>query len=128
MLLAAIPGKVGDGSKISVENKMVVSGTEVTAKQDTFIGAALGEANLRRFLVAPKGAAVTGITETADGKTIFVNIQHPGESISAADAADPSKYLSHWPGNAAYGAGGALARPRAATVMVVKDDGGRAGS
>ena len=45
-----------------------------------------------------------------------------------ATAPDPSKYTSHWPGNAGYGAGGANARPRSATVMIVKDDGGTIGS
>lgn len=54
MLLAAIPGTVGDGAKITVDNSMTVSGAEVTGKQETFIGAALGDAKLRRFLVAPK--------------------------------------------------------------------------
>ena len=41
---------------------------------------------------------------------------------------DPTRYQSHWPGNAGYGAGGATARPRAATVMVAKDNGGRVGT
>jgi secreted PhoX family phosphatase len=45
-----------------------------TSNNDHFIGATLGEARLCRFLVAPKGAEVTGITETEDSKTLFVNI------------------------------------------------------
>lgn len=121
MLLAAIPGKVGDGAKISIENKMTVSGTEVSAKQDTFIGAALGDAKLRRFLVAPKGAEVTGITETADGKTIFVNIQHPGENTLAIGSASGFTFESQWPGNAGYGPQG---RPRSATIVITRTDGG----
>ena len=121
MLLAAIPGKVGDGSKISVENKMMVSGTEVTAKQDTFIGAALGDAKLRRFLVAPVGAEVTGITETADGKTIFVNIQHPGEDTRAIGTASAFTHTSQWPGNMGYVPTG---RPRSATIVITRTDGG----
>ncbi len=76
MLLAAVPGQVGDGGRVTVKNSMTVNGATVTGTQDTFIGAALGDAKLRRFLVAPKGAEVTGITETEDGKTLFVNIQH----------------------------------------------------
>ena len=66
--------------------------------------------------------------ETPDGKTMFINIQHPGETILAADVADPTKYVSHWPGNAGYGNGGALARPRSATIVITKDDGGKIGS
>jgi hypothetical protein len=82
----------------------------------------------KRFLTAPLGAEVTGLAESPDGKTLFINIQHPGENTAAANVADPSKYESHWPGNgagvAAYGPGGATARPRSATVMITKDDGG----
>jgi secreted PhoX family phosphatase len=91
------------------------------AKQDTFIGAALGEVNLRRFLVAPKGAEVTGITETADGKTIFVNIQHPGENTAAIGTAADFTYESQWPGNMGYGPKG---RPRSATIVITRTDGG----
>ena len=121
MLLAALPGKVGDGGKITVENKMTVGGSEVTAKQDTFLGAALGEAKLRRFLVAPPGAEVTGITETADGKTLFVNIQHPGENTKALGSAAGFSFESQWPGNAGYGPAG---RPRSATLVITRTDGG----
>ena len=125
MLLAALPGSVGDGSKITVDNKMTVSGAEVTAKQDTFIGAALGEAKLRRFLTAPKGAEVTGITETADGKTLFVNIQHPGENTPAVGSAAVHAFESQWPGNANYGPAG---RPRSATIVITRTDGGVIGA
>jgi secreted PhoX family phosphatase len=121
MLLAALPGQVGDGSRISVDNRMTVSGAEVTGRQDTFIGAALGEAKLRRFLVAPKGAEVTGITETADGKTLFVNIQHPGENTPAIGTAAAFTNESMWPGNQGYGPTG---RPRSATIVITRTDGG----
>mgnify|MGYP003460278011 CR=1 FL=1 len=46
---------------------------------------------------------------------------------TAANVAKPEKYTSHWPGNAGYGPGGALARPRSATIVITKDDGGRIG-
>lgn len=124
MMLAAIPGQVGDGGKVTVNNKMVVAGQEQTSQQDTFIGAALGEAKLRRFLVCPKGAEVTGVTETADGKTLFVNIQHPGEQTPALGDATEFKFQSTWPGNMGYGAAG---RPRSATIVITKDDGGIVG-
>jgi secreted PhoX family phosphatase len=38
--------------------------------------------DVRRFLVGPAGCEVTGVTETPDGRTLFVNIQHPGEPLS----------------------------------------------
>ena len=89
----------------------------------------LGESRLRRFLVAPKGAEVTGLTETADGKTIFVNIQHPGENTPAVGTAASHTLESQWPGNggglaAAYGPTG---RPRSATLVITKNDGGKIG-
>ena len=77
--------------------------------------------------MGPKDCEITGCTETPDGKALFVNIQHPGETITSANIADPATWLSHWPGNAGYGAGGATARPRSATVVSTKDDGGRIG-
>jgi secreted PhoX family phosphatase len=78
--------------------------------------------------VGPVDCEITGICETPDGRAIFVNVQHPGESISRANVTDPSKYLSHWPGNAGYGAGGANARPRSATIVITRNDGGLIGA
>jgi secreted PhoX family phosphatase len=119
MLLAAIPGQVGDGGKVTVKNKMVVNGVEQTGTQETFVGAALGEAKLRRFLVSPAGAEVTGITETADGRTLFVNIQHPGELSKALSTGMAPQ--STWPGNQGVGVKG---RPRSATIVITRKDGG----
>jgi secreted PhoX family phosphatase len=95
----------------------------------TFIGGILGESRLRRFLVAPKGAEVTGMTETPDGKTVFVNIQHPGENTPAIGTAASFTLESQWPGNggglpAGYGPTG---RPRSATLIITKNDGGKIG-
>ena len=127
MLVAAIPGTVGDGSALTVSNSVTVSGTTTTSTQNTFMGKVLGESRLRRFLVGPKGAEVTGITETADGKAIFVGIQHPGENATKYD--DVTQGV--WPTNAANGVGGKYGvgtRPRSATIIITKDDGGRIGS
>jgi len=125
MMLAGVPGKVGDGAKTTL-NYTKTDGSTVAI--DTYVGKAPVADALRRFLVGPVDCEVTGCAETPDGKTLFVNIQHPGESISAADVANPAAYLSHWPGNAGYGAGGASARPRSATIAISKDDGGLIGS
>jgi secreted PhoX family phosphatase len=77
---------------------------------------------IRRFLTAPVNCEVTGITFTPDGRTAFLNIQHPGETPSdRSDPADPSKY-SNWPD---YQPGG---RPRSATVVVRRRDGGVVGT
>ena len=67
-------------------------------------------------------AEVTGVTLTPDARTMFINIQHPGESASdRSDPADPAKY-SNWPD---YQPGG---RPRAATVVIRRKDGGVIGA
>lgn len=80
-------------------------------------------------LASPADCEITGCCETPDGKTLFINIQHPGEAITKANITDPTKYLSHWPANAGYGAGGATtARPRSATIVITKNDGGLIGS
>jgi secreted PhoX family phosphatase len=117
MLLAALPGQRGDGStqKIAYGDKTVT----------THVGKPQTPATLKRFLVGPKGAEITGITETPDGRAIFVNVQHAGENTKMANVADPSKYESHWPTNAGYGAG---KRPRSATIVITKNDGGVIGS
>ena len=89
------------------------------------VGASLTADTLKRFLVGPSACEITGLCETPDGKTMFINIQHPGETTAQANLADPTKYSSQWPSNAGYGAG---KRPRAATIVITKNDGGRIGS
>jgi secreted PhoX family phosphatase len=77
---------------------------------------------IRRFLTGPAGCEVTGVTTTGDGRTMFVNIQHPGEPASErSDPANP-KAVSSWPDGNAGG------RPRSATVVIEKEDGGVIGT
>jgi secreted PhoX family phosphatase len=121
MMLAAVPGTVGDGQEVTLNYG---SNGSVTTR----MGAKPTASTLKRFLVGPVDQEITGLCETPDGRVLFVNVQHPGEETAFTDIADPSKYTSHWPGNAGYGAGGATARPRSATVMVTKNDGGRIGT
>jgi uncharacterized protein len=114
MLLAAVPGRVGDG-----EQKTITSVDGAASKSvDTFVGKTLGEKNLRRFLVGPKQCEITGVAETPDGKTLFVNIQHPGEE--SVPNFETGEFGSHWPD-------GGLARPRSATIAITRDDGGSVG-
>jgi secreted PhoX family phosphatase len=122
MMLAGLPGTVGDGKKVTVPNAKA-DGSVVNI--DTYVGKAPTADTLKRFLVGPKGCELTGIAETPDGKALFVNIQHPGETTAAANIGDPTKYTSQWPANAGYGAG---KRPRSATLVITKNDGGRIGS
>ena len=67
---------------------------------------------IRRFLVGPKQCEVTGLAFTPDSKTLFINIQHPGENGSSG---------STWPD-------GGSNMPRSATVIITKNDGGVIGT
>ncbi|MCL5049990.1 MAG: PhoX family phosphatase [Firmicutes bacterium] len=70
---------------------------------------------VRRFLTGPVDCEVTGVVTTPDGRTMFVNIQHPGEGTASTG------FSSDWPdGNGA--------RPRSATVVITRDDGGVVGA
>lgn len=115
MMLAAVPGQVGDGGKKTITNTDGAKSKTV----DTYVGAPPGDTNLRRFLVGPKECEITGVIETPDGKALFVNIQHPGED-SKPNYADSASFGSHWPD-------GGTARPRSATIVITKDDGGLIG-
>jgi len=69
---------------------------------------------VRRFLTGPAGCEVTGITQTRDGRTMFVNIQHPGERPDDTPSI-PGAPLSRWPENE-------FGRPRSATVVIQRAD------
>ncbi len=73
---------------------------------------------IKRFLTGPAGCEITGPVFAPDGKSLFVNIQHPGESNSMR--ADPAnmKAVSSWPD------GDKGNKPRSATVVIRRDDGG----
>ena len=122
MMLAAVPGQVGDGGKKTLSyTKADGSKLDIV----TPVGKAATESTLKRFLVGPKGSEITGLAETPDGKAIFVNIQHPGEGTAMANVGDATKYQSQWPSNAGYGAG---KRPRSATIVTTQNDGAKTGT
>ena len=114
MMLAAIPGTVGDGGTRTITNSL----NGAAGSQTTRIGKAPGAA-LKRFLVGPKFCEITGIDSTPDGRTLFVNIQHPGEG------GGPTNITSNWPQSQATGTG--TGRPRSATIVITKTDGGIVG-
>lgn len=70
---------------------------------------------IRRFLVGPPGCELSGACFTPDGRTLFVNVQHPGEPTTEALLAE-GRLRSHWPD-------GHPARPRSAVVVVEREDG-----
>ncbi len=64
---------------------------------------------IERFLVGPKECEVTGCTWSADRRTMFVGIQHPGERGD-----------SSWPD-------GGNSIPKSAVIAIQRDDGGLIG-
>ena len=77
---------------------------------------------VRRFLTGPRGCEVTGVIQTPDQRTMFVNIQHPGETPGErSDPANP-KAISAWPDGPQGG------RPRSATLAIRRVDGGVIGT
>ena len=64
---------------------------------------------IRRFLTGPVNCEITGATLTPDGTTMFINVQHPGETPSdRSDPAEPGKF-SNWPD---FSPAAGRARPR----------------
>jgi secreted PhoX family phosphatase len=85
---------------------------------------------VRRFMTGPRGCEITGVTMTPDQRTMFVNVQHPGESTTywnsqfgAPSTSNPST-VSNWP----FGTQSNPRRPRPATVVIQRKDGGRIGT
>ncbi len=85
---------------------------------------------IKRFLSGPREQEVTGVVMTPDCKTMFVNYQHPG------DQSTPTNFTSNWPDNGAiYRHPGddivpvnpAGPRPRSATIVITREDGGEIG-
>jgi secreted PhoX family phosphatase len=135
MMLAAVAGRVGDGQALSAQaaSAAAVGSTPAGAQlAATRVGRAMSETTMRRFLVGPRDQEITGVTETPDGRTMFVNVQHPGEDTPAsAITAGLGDFNSYWPGGERAPGSAASAtgpRPRSATVVIIKNDGGLIGS
>ena len=76
-----------------------------------FVTDSTGAPELKRFFTGVGGCEVTGVIDTPDQRTMFVNLQHPGDGT-----------VSTWPRL------DGLTVPRSATVIITKDDGGVIGS
>jgi secreted PhoX family phosphatase len=102
-----------------VSTSVLHKGDYANMGNNQMLAADPGTGEIRRFLTGPSGCEVTGVVTTPDGRTMFVNIQHPGETPSErSDPKNPTA-VSSWPD------GG---RPRAATVAIRRRDGGVIGS
>jgi secreted PhoX family phosphatase len=130
---------------IQTDGNFSNTGDYVNQGNNQMLVADIASKTVTRFLTGPSGCEVTGVCWTPDGKTMFINIQHPGEvsdhpnapadykAITNPDATilaglqadwvnkNPTVF-SKWPD----GQGGG--RPRSATVVIRKNNGGVIGT
>lgn len=99
-----------DMSPGALQAQMKQLGNNALLAADTVTG------DIRRFLVGPRGQEMSGFASTPDGRTLFVNVQHPGESSERIPL-----LASTYPD----GPGG---RGRSCTIAITKDDGGVIGT
>jgi len=132
--LIAGPGDGADGSTIDSEDQLgspdglwiddngrmwiQTDGSQPDGSNNQMLLADPSTGEIKRFLVGPVDCEVTGVTTTPDGSTVFVNIQHPGDSGPAENPTETST----WPDGPGAG------RPRPATVAVRRVDGGVVGA
>ena len=90
-----------------------------TIPNNSMLAADTTTGEIRRFLVGPRGCEVTGVVMTPNMKSMFVNIQHPGEPDSERNNPNEVTKFSSWPDQA---------RPRSATIVITKIDGGIVGT
>ncbi len=116
---------------IQTDGSFANAGDFVNMGNNQMLAADPATKEIRRFLVGPSGCEITGLAFTPDRKTMFVNVQHPGElgshprapkradgvtTISDNELARNATQFSQWPT--------AGARPRSATVVIRRADGG----
>ena len=105
-----------------ISNSAVGKGEFERLGNNAMLAADPRSGEVRRFLVGPRGCEITGVAATPDGRSLFVNIQHPGEAPRGRnDPTDPQRH-SNWPDQHPTG------RPRSATVVIRKLDGGLIGT
>ncbi|MGH9244370.1 MAG: PhoX family protein [Acidimicrobiales bacterium] len=109
-----------DGLWFDAEGRLWIQtdGSQPIECNNQMLGADTTTADLRRFLVGPPGCEVTGVCSTPDGRFFFVNIQHPGEGAGPENPRE----ISNWPDFRPDG------RPRPATVVIHRADGGVVGT
>jgi hypothetical protein len=71
---------------------------------------------IRRFFVGPRGQEISGFASTPDNRTLFINVQHPGE------------FSERFPLLASTYPDGPGGRGRSCTIVITKDDGGVIGT
>ena len=105
-----------------VSTSVLQTGDYERMGNNQMLAADINTGEVRRFLTGPNGCEITGVINTPDGRTMFVNIQHPGETSSERNDPAKPKAVSSWPDGVSGG------RPRSATIVIRKNDGGVIGT
>ena len=102
-----------------ISSTSVGTGDYVNLGNNQMLAADVETGEIRRFLTGVPGCEVTGVVLSPDGTAMWVNIQHPGEGPENLDPTNPTEFSSFPNGSP---------RPRSATLLVTKDDGGAIGT
>ena len=107
-----------DGIWVDPDGRVFVQtdGAQPGGNNDQLLVADPVTREFKRLFTGVKGSEVTGVTTTPDRKTMFVNLQHPGDG-SAAVSNFPEFFV---------GASGAV--PRDCTIVIKRINGGVIGS
>jgi hypothetical protein len=107
-----------DGIWVDPDGRVFVQtdGTQPGGSNDQMLVADSVTREFKRLFTGVKGCEVTGVATTPDRKTMFVNLQHPGDG-SAAVSNFPEFFI---------GASGPV--PRDCTIVITRNNGGIIGS
>ena len=103
-----------------IAGQAIGKGAYANLGNNAMLCADLQTGRIKRFLTGPAGCEITGCVVTPDRKTLFVNIQHPSEASEDGGGRNNSS----WPDGDKAGS----ARPRSATVVIQRKDGGWVGT
>lgn len=108
-----------------VSGSVINRGDHERLGNNQMLVADIASGEIRRFLTGPRGGEISGISSTPDSRSLFVNVQHPGEVAGARSQPAAALAGSQWPANQFAGVTGG--RPRSATVVIRRQDGGVVG-
>lgn len=105
------------GNKVAADTNdqmlAVIPANLTKANDATSVVTPENQAQIKRFFVGVPNCEVTGVFLTADNKTLFLNVQHPGDGGTPTEP----KSISSFPYDGSD-------RPRASTVVITRTDGG----
>ena len=107
-----------DGIWVDPDGRVFIQtdGTQPGGNNDQMIVSDPKSRTFKRIFTGVKGCEVTGVAVTPDRKTMFVNLQHPGDG-DPKNSNFPAKFT---------GASGPV--PRDCTIVITRKDGGIVGS